>query len=390
MLSFLIRKFVREPDNATDVATRSQYSQLAGGMGMVLNFLLFLVKLPIGIITGSIAVSSDAFNNISDMGSSLITLVAARMAGRKPDREHPFGHGRIEYVCALGIAALILVVGIELLKESILKLASPTAVQITPLIMVLLGASILVKLWMYYYNRQIGARIQSGVLRAAATDSLNDVFTTTLVLAAALIDPYVRIPVDAVAGLIISVLVLVSGIRIAKDTVDLLLGSKPDPELVKKIRELVLETDGIVGIHDMILHDYGPGRVMASVHAEVSDSEDINLSHEQIDAAEKRILEQLNIPIVIHMDPISLNDARTNAVRDSLIEQLKDLDPSLSMHDFRMVEGEHQINLIFDLVVPHEMDSGTRDRLKEQLLERMQQLDSRYQCVIQIDENFAE
>lgn len=389
MLDFLVRKFVPDYKNVEEGKVREAYSLLAGALGVVLNLVLFAVKLPIGMISGSIAITSDAFNNISDMGSSLITIIGMRLAGRRPDREHPFGHGRLEYVSALIVSFIILLVGFELLKESLAKLWDPEPVSLSPALVVILLLSVLVKLWMFLYNRKLGARINSSVLRATASDSLNDVITTSATIGAVLLGTVVSWPVDAVAGLAVSLLILYSGYSIAKDTIDLLLGGKPDPELVKKLGDMVLKGKGIVGVHDLIVHDYGPGRLMASVHAEVPDDGDVTAIHESIDATEQRILHELGVPIVIHMDPIKVNCERTNAVRDQVARAVEAENPAFTMHDFRMTDGERRINLIFDLVVPCEMPAEARERAVRDIKERMSQVDARYRCVIHVDDNYA-
>lgn len=389
MLNWLVKKFVPDCDAVDDPQVRERYSTLTGLMGIFFNLLLFGVKLPIGLITGSIAITSDAFNNVSDMGSSVISVIGMRMASRRADREHPFGHGRLEYISALAISALIFVVGFELLRESVSQLFTPEPVHLNPALLFVLALSVAVKLFMFYYNRKLGARINSSVMRATASDSLNDALTTTAVIAAALISPHVDLPVDALAGLAMSGLILYSGYSTARETVDLLLGGKPDPELVKKLSRMVLDSEGVVGIHDMILHDYGPGRVMASVHAEVSDDADIVRIHELIDAAEQRIQAQLGVPIVIHMDPISVNCERTNYIRDQIAGAARSIEPSLTIHDFRMTDGENRINLIFDLVVPCEWDGAKREAVVNEMSERMRAIDPRYRCVIQLDNQYA-
>lgn len=390
MVELLLRKFIPNYKDVENQSVRESYGVLAGVMGMALNLLLFLVKLPIGLITGSMAITSDAFNNISDMGSSLITVIGMRMAGRRPDREHPFGHGRLEYVSALIVAFIILLVGVELMKESIAKLGSPQDVTLNPALLVVLGLSVLIKLWMFLYNRTLGARIDSSVMRATAADSRNDVFTTCAAIGAALLGSVVDWPVDAIAGMGVSLLILWSGYGAARDTINLLLGGKPDPELAKRLAELVMKGSGIVGVHDLIVHDYGPGRQMASVHAEVPDDVDVVRMHEVIDGIEQRILHEMGIPIVIHMDPIAVNCERTEAVRIQVIKAAAQVHPDFTIHDFRMTDGDRRINLIFDLVVPCEMSPEERQRAVSAIKERMAQADARYRCVIHIDDDYTD
>lgn len=389
MLDFLVRRFVPNAQQVNDPAVRTAYSVFAGAMGIVLNILLFGVKLPIGMITGSIAITSDAFNNLSDMGSSLITVIGARMAGRRPDREHPFGHGRLEYVSALIVAFLILLVGFELLKESIGKLAQPQPVDFNPVLVGVLALSVLVKVFMFYYNRTLGRRIQSTVMRATASDSLNDAITTSAVVAATIIGHFVSWPIDALAGLALSLLILWSGYGVAKDTIDLLLGGKPDPELVKRIAAMVMEGEGVTGVHDLIIHDYGPGRVMASVHAEVPSDQDIMHVHEAIDATEQRIQRELGVPIVIHMDPILVHSEKLDKANAQLRQVLDQIAPGVSYHDLRMTDGENRINLIFDLVLPDGPSPEKTQQVVRQVGDKMAQVDPRYRCVIHVDQDYS-
>ena len=389
MLDSLVRKFVPNAYQVTEPAVRMAYSVFAGTLGIVLNLILFAVKLPIGMVTGSIAITSDAFNNLSDMGSSLITVIGARMAGRHPDREHPFGHGRLEYVSALIVSFLILLVGFELLKESFGKLMDPQPVHFNPVLVGVLDLSMLVKLFMFSYNRRLGGRIQSSVMRATASDSLNDAITTGVVVAATIAGNFVSWPIDAVAGLGLSLLILFSGYGIAKDTIDLLLGGKPDPELVKRIADLVLQGEGVTGVHDLIIHDYGPGRVMASVHAEVPADADIMHVHEAIDATEQRVEKELGVPIVIHMDPIVVHSERLNQVNGQLRSALDEVETGISYHDLRMTDGENRINLIFDLVLPGNPDPLNAQQMVKQVCEKMAQVDPRYRCVIHVDQDYS-
>ncbi|MEG1515569.1 MAG: cation diffusion facilitator family transporter [Clostridia bacterium] len=386
MLDYLVRRFVPDYDNPHAPCVRTAYSVLAGAMGIALNLLLFCIKLPIGMLTGSIAITSDAFNNISDMGSSLITLIGARLAGKRPDRDHPFGHGRLEYVSALIVALIILLVGFELLRASAQQFVQRAPVSLTPLSLGLLLFSVLVKLYMFLYNRKLGKKIDSSIMRAAAADSLNDVFTTSAVIVATVIGRYIAWPIDAIAGVAVSLLILLSGYGIARDTINLLLGGRPDPQLEQEIVRLVKEDSRIVGVHDLIIHDYGPGRVMASVHAEVPADADIIRAHEHIDQIEQHILAQLGIPIVIHMDPIIVGNARTDQVHEAVREVVEQVEPHFTMHDFRMTDGDSRINLIFDLVVPIEMTAQARAEATSEIASRLAARDPRYHCVIRVDE----
>lgn len=390
MLGFLIRRFVPNYDQVEDPEVRVHYGMLTGCLGIALNLLLFLVKLPCGLISGSIALVSDAFNNLSDTGSSLITLIGMRMARKRPDKEHPFGHGRIEYISALLIAMMIFIVGIELFRESYRKLFETEIVSPHPIVYILLGLALLVKLWMFIYNRALGHRIHSTVLIAAGIDSLNDVYATAALLIALLIAPHTRFPVDAALGIAVSLMILFSGFKIAKDTVDLLLGGRPDPELVKKLSDMVQDSEGILGIHDLVIHDYGPGRMMASVHAEVPDSESVGLIHRQIDDAERHVLDVLDVPIVIHMDPVPIGDKRAEKIRRQVERELLAMPMTLNMHDFRVQDEADHVRLIFDLEVPIEMTVDERIQLINAVQARMIQLDPQYRCEIKTDDNLNE
>ena len=388
MIDFLIRKFVPNAHQTGDETVRERYGVLAGTLGVICNLLLFAVKLPIGMITGSMAITSDAFNNISDMGSSLVAVIGARLSGRRPDREHPFGHGRIEYISSLIISFIIMMVGLELFQGSGEKIINPEEVSMNPVLIGILILSMLVKVWMFSYNRYIGKKIYSSVMRATAQDSLNDVAATGAVVISSVVSPYLPFPVDGVVGLLMSLLILYSGFGIARDTINVLLGTKADPELARKIADMVMQGQGIVGVHDLIVHDYGPGRTMASVHAEVPDDINIVKIHEVIDAMEHRIYQALGVEIVIHCDPISVNNERTAQLMEQVKQAVKQVNPAFHIHDFRLTDGENRINLIFDMVVPCELSGEDRVSAVEQVSRAMSQLDARYRCVIQVDNEY--
>ena len=390
MIDWLIRRFVKGWEDVGDVEVRGRYGVFAGALGIGLNFLLFLVKLPVGIMAHSMAIISDAFNNLSDMGSSVISLLGMKMSARRPDAQHPFGHGRYEYISALMVAVLIIFMAVELIRESVPALFEPEVGAMPPVMIVVMLLSIGVKLWMMRYNAVIGERIHAGVILAAAQDSRNDVITTAAVLIAALIRPHVALPVDALVSLAVALMILKSGIDIARETVDQLLGERPDADMVSKISALVLQQDGIVGIHDMLVHDYGPGRTMASVHAEVSDKMDIYRAHEIIDAAEMEIKCALGIPIVIHMDPVAVGDTRVNLVRGQLERTIAKVDQRMSMHDFRMVSCEGRVNLMFDLVMPFELDANARQAAIDEISACMQTINPDYHCLVQEDMSYSD
>ncbi|MBE0451739.1 MAG: cation transporter [Clostridia bacterium] len=304
MIRFLIKKFVKDYKNTEEKSVRESYGVLSGVLGIICNLFLFGVKLTIGLIMNSIAITSDAFNNLSDTGSSIITILGAKLSNRVPDEEHPFGHGRFEYISSLIIAFIIILVGFELLKSSFDKILNPEKVEFNWILILILSMSILIKVWMYFYNRYIGNAIGSKVNQAAAYDSLNDVVATSAVILTTIVGKFIAFPIDGIAGLIVSLLIMYTGYGVAKDTVNVLLGMSPSSETVDKIHDQILECDYIEGVHDLKVHDYGPGRTIASVHVEMSDTISIVKAHTEIDRVEKRILNELGIDIVIHVDPM--------------------------------------------------------------------------------------
>ena len=388
-MNWLIHKFVPRYEETADPSVRQAYGTLAGAMGVLLNLVLFLLKLPLGLIVGSMAVTSDAFNNLSDMGASVIALLSARLALRHPDREHPFGHGRVEYICALGVSVLIILVGVQLFIASVGQWTRDEVTSFDPVMLIVLLISMLVKGWMFFFDRNVGKRIASPVLMAAATDSINDVFVTAAVLICSILARFVPFALDALCGIGISVLILISGIRLGKDTIDLLLGGKPDPELVNQIRTMILTNEHVTGVHDLILHDYGPGRVMASAHAEVPVDIDIMVIHEIIDDAEHRIFDQLRVPIVIHIDPIAVHDETVQNARAQVATVIHRVNSAFSFHDFRMVDGVNRVNLIFDLVVPCELSEEKRRVAVDQIEQALAKIDPRHHAIIYVDDDYS-
>lgn len=304
MIKFIIKWFIKDYDNVDDKKVRESYGILSGALGVICNLILFILKLSIGVFANSIAIISDAFNNVSDLGSSIVTIFGVKLSNRPPDEGHPHGHGRYEYITSLVVSFLIFAVGLEVLKSSINKVINPSSVEINPVIILILSSTILLKLWMFSYNKYIGEKINSSVNKANAYDSLNDVLATAAVIIGTVIGKYTHLPIDGILGLIISFVIMYSGFCIAKDSVSLLLGESPDPELIRRIKELILENENIKGVHDLIIHDYGPNKIMASVHAEVSKESNIVDIHYEIDKIEQKIGRELDIDIVIHMDPI--------------------------------------------------------------------------------------
>ena len=353
MTDFLVRHFVRDYQQVQDPAVRERYGVLSGGVGIFLNLLLSLGKFFAGVVTGSIAVTADAFNNLSDAGSSVVTLVGFKLAGQKADDGHPFGHGRIEYLAGLLVSLLILMVGVELGKTSIEKILQPEEVAFSLLSVGILICSILVKLWMSLFNRKLGRRIHSAAMQATATDSLSDVVATSAVLAGTLIGHFAHVSIDGWIGVVVAVFILRAGWGAAKDTLNPLLGTAPDPELVKAIQQLVLSHEQVVGMHDLVIHDYGPGRRMCSFHAEVPEGNDIMEAHDAIDHIEREIQEKFGIETTAHMDPIATGDSEVTRLRDQMRDLVREIDPDMSIHDFRLTRGPGHTNLIFDVVVPH-------------------------------------
>lgn len=388
MIEFLARVFIRHRDGLSPSALRQAYGQLCGAVGIGLNLLLFAGKLFAGTISGSIAITADAFNNLSDAGSSVVTLLGFRLAGRKPDPEHPFGHGRMEYISGLAVAGLILLMGVELGKSSLKKILSPEEIVSSPLVLAILAVSVAVKLYMFYYNRSIGKKIKSAAMSATATDSLSDAVSTTAVLIATLVGQFTGLNIDGWVGLLVALFILFSAYKAAKETLSPLLGQTPDPEFVDRIEQIVLSYPEVLNIHDLIVHDYGPGRVMISLHAEVSADGDLLQLHDVIDNAEHRLKKELGCMAVIHMDPIITNDAHTDALRMAVAEKVKTIDPRLTIHDFRTVSGPTHTNLIFDVVVPYDVKL-TADEVRRRIGALVKELDENYFAVVQVDNSYV-
>lgn len=388
MIEFLARVFIRHRDGLSPSALRQAYGQLCGAVGIGLNLLLFAGKLFAGTISGSIAITADAFNNLSDAGSSVVTLLGFRLAGRKPDPEHPFGHGRMEYISGLAVAGLILLMGVELGKSSLKKILSPEEIVSSPLVLAILAVSVAVKLYMFYYNRSIGKKIKSAAMSATATDSLSDAVSTTAVLMATLVGQLTGLNIDGWVGLLVALFILFSAYKAAKETLSPLLGQTPDPEFVDRIEQIVLSYPEVLNIHDLIVHDYGPGRMMISLHAEVSADGDLLQLHDVIDNAEHRLKKELGCMAVIHMDPIITNDAHTDALRMAVAEKVKSIDPRLTIHDFRIVPGPTHTNLIFDVVVPYDVKL-TADEVRRRIGALVKELDENYFAVVQVDNSYV-
>lgn len=390
MINLFVRKFIKDYKNVNDKKVRESYTILCGIMGFVCNFFLFLLKLVIGIAMNSIAIMGDAFNNLSDTGSSFVAIIGAKLSNKKPDAEHPFGHGRIEYISSLIISFLIMMVGLELFKSSIGKIKNPETVKFNIMLVIILLVSVLIKLWMYLYYKHLGRKINSRVLLANSKDSVNDVFSTSAIIIATVIGSFTKLPVDGIIGIIVSIIIIYNGFGIAKETGGLLLGSAPDPVMIKDIYNILTDSEDIIGIHDLIVHDYGPGRIFASVHAEIPDNADIVTVHETIDLLEKKVEKELGIELVIHMDPISINNEKVAHLKSIVTEIVKKENPNFSIHDFRITDGNDNINIIFDLVVDFETTPEQTKEIINNIKIKLKDKDSRYTAVINTECNYAE
>ena len=388
MTDFLVNKFIKDSTNIGSTEVRTRYGMLASGVGIFCNVLLFSVKLTIGLILSSLAVTADAFNNLSDAASSIISFIGVKMAGKPADAEHPFGHGRIEYIAALIVSFLVIEVGFTFFKSSISKILHPEEISFDLVPFVILILSILVKLWMAFFNNKLGKRIDSKVMLATAADSLGDVITTSATVLSIIICHFTSINVDAIAGLIVSAIVIWSGISIAKDTLEPLIGERVPAELYQKITDIVESYDGIVGTHDLIVHNYGPNRSMATIHAEVPNDINIDVSHEIIDKIERDVKKDLNILLVIHMDPVEMRDEEVLSLREKTSRIVHALDPELNFHDFRVLKENEQRNLIFDLVIPDSYSEKDANRVMHQLVSLLHEMDENVECIITLDRSF--
>lgn len=390
MTELLVRLFVKDYKDTEKVAVRTAYGVLASGAGIFCNVLLFLVKFIVGTVLHSVSVRADAFNNLSDAGSSVIGLAGVKMAEKPADEEHPFGHGRIEYIAALIVSFLVIEVGFTFFKDSIGKIREPEVLRFQTVSLVVLILSIGVKLWMGAFNRKLGKRIDSQVMLATAADATGDVITTSATVFSLVFWRITGINIDGIVGLGVSLVVMWAGVGIARDTLKPLIGEAATKEDYRKIKEFVEKYDGIVGSHDLIVHNYGPGRSMASIHAEVPNDTSIEDSHEVIDKIERDAARELGIFLVIHMDPIETKDETVLRVKKQVEDAVAGLDKRSSIHDFRMVDGVNQINLVFDLVVPHEYSDEKQKELMQQIMEQLKTVDRRYQCVITAEKSYIE
>ncbi len=389
MTDLLIRIFIKDPDNFTNEKVRGQYGTLSSITGICCNIILFLIKFMMGTLSNSVAIVSDAFNNLSDCFSCLITLAGYKLASQPADKDHPFGHGRLEYLSSLVIAVIIVFVGLEFLKTSVDKLLNPEPVVFRWIAVFALSASIALKVWMYFFNTKLGKKIGSSTMLATATDSLSDSITTAVTLISLFSALITDFPVDGIIGILVSFLILKAAWEIMKDTVDTLLGKPADEKTVQDMMDIIYSFDEILGVHDLIVHNYGPGKMMASLHAEVSSDQDILVAHDKIDLIEKKIYEDLHIMTVIHMDPIETNNEVLNRNQDLIRTILDGIDENLSMHDFRMVSGDSHTNLIFDIVVPYGFKLSN-NQLKKEIDKQLHENNPNLYTVITFDTKYYE
>ncbi len=388
MVTFLTKIFIKNYDNTDSPSVRQAYGMLCGSVGILLNIFLFAGKFLAGFISHSIAITADAFNNLSDAASSVITLIGFKMAGQKPDPDHPFGHGRIEYLTGALVSLAIVVMGVELIKSSFTKILHPQEVLFSPIILLILFVSIAVKLYMCFYNLKISKKINSAAMKATATDSLSDSLATTAVLFATLFSHFTGLNIDGYCGILVGIFIFYAGFSAAKETINPLLGKPPEPEFVKSIEEIVLSYEDVLGIHDLIVHDYGPGRIMVSLHAEVPSSGDLLTLHDTIDNIEHRLRSTLHCEAVIHMDPVCIEDKETQDLKEKALQFIHQLSSDLTLHDFRLVKGPTHTNIIFDVVVPFKF-TYSDEEIKAYLAKAFSTLDENFYTVIDIDHAYC-
>lgn len=389
MIELLSRWFIRARSDVENPAVRRAYGVLCGAVGIGLNVLLFVAKYVAGVLTSSIAITADAFNNLSDAGSSIITMIGFKISGKRDDDEHPFGHGRVEYIAGLIVSLAIIMMGFDLARTSLEKIITPEAVSFSAASVVILAASIAVKLYMCLYNRKVGEKIHSVAMKATAMDSLSDACATGAVLLATLAAQFAGWQIDAWMGMLVSLMILWAGYRAARDTISPLLGNPPDPEFVRQVEQIVRSYDQIQGIHDLMVHDYGAGRVIISLHAEVPASGNLVELHDLVDTIERRLKSELRCEAVIHMDPISTDDAQVIQMRQRILEVLQDsIDPQVSIHDFRMVAGPSHTNVIFDAIIPHSR-TETDAQLRAEIRRLVSGIDENLFAIVTIDRPFT-
>lgn len=388
MISWMIRHFIKDWENTSNSKVRERYGVLAGAVGIASNGFLFLIKFLTGLLLGSISIMADAVNNLSDAGSSVITLIGFKISGKPADNEHPYGHARMEYICGLIVSFIIVFLGLQLIGSSFNKILHPAEVEVNAVMLFVLVVSIGVKLWQGIFNRTLGKKIDSAALQATAADSLNDVYATSAVLISALIMKFTGLRLDGWMGLAVAIFITVSGFKLVMETVNPLLGMAPDQGMVQAIQNKIMSYDGVIGIHDLVIHNYGPERCFASVHAEVPAKQDILISHDIIDNIERDFCENMNIHLVIHLDPVVNDNEEINQLREMVLEIVKGISREISMHDFRVVFGTTHTNLVFDVAVPPEFQFSDQDLCKE-ITKQVKQHDQTLFTVITVDRNYT-
>ena len=385
--NFLVRKFIKDSENVLDSNVRTSYANLAGTIGIITNSILFLIKLSVGIISGSVSILADAFNNLSDAASSIITIIGFKLASKPADAEHPFGHGRIEYITAMIVSFMVMLVGLQFVKTSFQKIINPTTVTFELIPFILLLISIGFKFWLSKFNKSIGNKINSSTLKATATDAMGDVFTSTTVVISFLLCKFTTLPIDGYIGIIVALAIVYSGFSLIKETLNPLLGETPDPILVNNINDMVMSYDNITGVHDLIVHNYGPGRIMASLHAEIPSNIDIMEIHDIIDTAEREISKKLNIYLVIHMDPVCVDTDEIIEARKIVSDVLEKYKEVKSFHDFRVIRENDKKNLIFDIeVCPTRLSRPNDSRdLLSYIENDIKKKAPEYNCIITVD-----
>lgn len=387
-MNILIKRFIKNYQDVDNATVRNDYGKFSSVMGIIFNVILFTIKLIAGLLSGSVAIVADAVNNLSDASSSIISFIGFKLASKPADADHPYGHGRYEHISALLVACLVLAIGIEILKSSIEKIIHPTDINASIITIVILVISILVKLYMMYFNTKTGKLIKSKTLIATAQDSRNDVISTGAVLLTIIISFAFNLNLDGIMGVLVAIFILVSGLMLVKDTLDPILGIAPEPETVKTLSDLISSYEYVLGIHDLIIHDYGPGNTFASVHCEVDSKIDVLLAHDQIDNIERDVFEKTNIHLVIHYDPIVTDDGVTMEIREKINTIVKGIKSNMSIHDVRVVPGPTHTNIVFDIVVPHDV-TYTQKELRQMITSEVRKINPKYNCVITFDLEYA-
>lgn len=388
LTGFLVKLFVKSPQDVKNAKVREQYGKLSSITGIAVNLLLFAAKFAIGTLSGSISIVGDSVNNLSDAGSSIISLVSFKLSNKPADTGHPFGHARVEYISSSIVAVIILFIGMELMKTSVNKIMHPETVDFNLVIILILAISIGSKAWLYFFNRRIGQRIDSTILQATATDSLSDVLATSAVLLSGMVSRMTGLQLDGWMGAIVAVFIMLSGIKILRKTMNSILGEGPSEETVQRIEEFIRNYEGVLGIHDLVVHDYGPGHCFASVHVEVDSNVDILASHDLIDNIERDIAFDMGIHLVIHLDPIITDNPFVNEMQQMTENVVKSVDNTLSIHDFRVVKGSTHNNLIFDVLVPNECKLG-EGKIQDRIIQKIKELDSKLYVVLTIDRSYV-